>query len=180
MIPAKNFQEKVNDVILELCPLVDDGQSFICHMGVTQVPSGSMVFVKKFQSIRMMKNIWRLNADNSKLWLSHSYLISNAAAKNILNLESEISVLTDDWSRRIDKGIFQHIFYSASFFKQDLEIESQIGNSRFSSGLNPLRTTGIKEKIKRMIPQVFLFYFKFILSPNFNIISVCDKGNKDH
>jgi GR25 family glycosyltransferase involved in LPS biosynthesis len=179
IIPVKFFQKKINNIIKELSPLVDDGQAFICHLGVTQSPVGSMVFVRSFKNFRKMRGIWRLNSENSKLWLSHAYLISNSAAKKILNSEPEVSLVADDWSRRIDNEVFQHIFYSALLFKQDLASESQIGNIRFSDGLNPMKKNGIKEKIRRMIPQKILFFYKFILNPKVEIINISGEIHKE-
>lgn len=179
IIPVNNFQKNINNVIEELSPLAVNGQSFICHMGVTQAPSGSMVFVKRFKNFRKMKRIWKLNPENSKLWLAHAYLISNSAAEKVLNSESKVSLLADDWSRRVNKGVFQHIFYSIPLFQQDLTIESQIGDARFFNGLNPLKRNGIKEKTKRIIPWGVLFYFKFIFNPKVEIVNIGSEIHKE-
>ena len=173
VIPVKTSKKKINELIKELSPLTTDGQSFICHLGIVQYPSGSMVFFKEpFKSIKRMKKIWRLNPTNSKLWLAHAYLISNSAAKKILTSEPEVSLVADDWSRRIEKGVLQHVFYTAPLFRQDLDAESQIGNSRFINGLNPMKKDSFKEKVKKVISYNMVFFLYFIARPKFKVINI--------
>ena len=171
VVPCAGYMETLEQIVSGVLRLAPRERSFVCHLGVpphwtkklfprpAYVANGIMP--KRLPGLKVLPGV-------QSLWWTHAYIVSQAAARRILEAEKNMPILADDWAERRRRGVLNVLLLSESvLFCQELGVESLIDTSGFRSvkrkGGYALRRVGMrgyylkaKRRIMRKLPFLVL------------------------
>lgn len=126
VLPQKKWEHKLEKIIADL-KSIDNDVSFVCNIGIDYYRSvPQKIIFRKLFPLRVFRTIRLVDFTKTNLWLTHSYFINLAGAKNLLNNYNRHQTTCDDWKFFcLDKSL-DYVFISECIFTQNQTLESNI------------------------------------------------------
>lgn len=152
---------------LEIINSIDTDKAILIHMGLPYFRSvrGRRIFFLKGYSFSIWPDVRLIEPDtDNKFWLSHAYIITNKAAKRILDCFPLISCVCDDWMVFYKKKCFDIVFLTECAFHQNYTFQSNIRSKHpnlFHKKTNSLFSNffiSVKKLMRKTLDFVLLFF----------------------
>lgn len=127
---SSDIDSAVLDVVQQLGPAASRGEAFVCHLGTRpeQFEQSLRRPLKLSKPGQTSVQIWLHIDPRPTIWRAHAYLLSRGAALRSLEREKRMRTVADDWIRRRDLGLIDHLYLvSPRIFRQDETLVSTLG-----------------------------------------------------
>lgn len=120
------FEDEVDKIIRLIQEFELEKKSCIFHLGVkngSDKKSRKVLFSGDFKESELLRV---LASEVDSIWLTHAYIITKKAAKNILINEQKIKYVADDWQIRLKNKTLDYLFYTNEIFEQNLLLDTSV------------------------------------------------------
>lgn len=177
VLPNMNWEKSLTHIIKNLT-LFSENKSLICHLGLTYyktIEKKWILFKDTFPTF--FRDLWLTEPETKGIWLSHAYLITPLAAARMLESNTPIRFLADDWSNFLSQNCFDYFLVSKPIFYQNYTLTSNIqgsdGNKQYKMNRDRIACAfkNPTAQIRNFIPRILRFFKSLNLS-NWIFISI--------